>query len=60
VFATAAQMAAPLIRKTPITAIAIIAAGFVLAGLLRWPLVGVLAILAPIGIAMAWRVRPKA
>jgi chromate transporter len=59
VFATAAQMAAPIVRKTPVTAGAIIAAAFVLAGLLRWPLVGVLAILAPVGVGLAWRTRPR-
>jgi len=58
VVATAAQMAVPLIRKTPVTAIPIIVAGFVLAGLLRWPLPAVMAVLAPIGLILAWRMRP--
>jgi len=57
IVATAAQMAIPLIRKTPVTAIPIIVAGFVLAGLLRWPLPAVMAVLAPIGLLLAWRGR---
>jgi len=59
VVATAVQMAMPLIRKTPVTAVPIIAAGFVLAGLLRWPLPAVMAVLAPIGLILAWRTRPR-
>jgi chromate transporter len=57
VVATAAQMAAPLIRRTPFTAAPIMVAGFVLAGLLRWPLPLVMAVLAPIGLLLAWRSR---
>jgi chromate transporter len=57
VIATAAKMAEPLIRSHPVTAIPIIVAGFVLAGLLGWPLPLVLAVLAPISIALAWRAR---
>jgi len=57
VVATAAQMAVPLIRKTPVTALPIIIAAFVLAGLLRWPLPAVMAVLAPIGLILAWRTR---
>ena len=60
VVATAAQMAMPLIRKTPVTAVPIIIAGFVLAGLLRWPLPAVMAVLAPIGLLLAWRSVMKA
>ena len=56
VIAMAAKMAEPLVRRRPVTAIPIIAAGFVLAGLLGWPLPLVLAVLGPISIALAWRV----
>jgi chromate transporter len=59
IVATAAQMAVPLIRKTPITAAPTVVAGFVLAGLLRWPLPAVMAVLAPIGLVLAWRMRPR-
>jgi chromate transporter len=59
VVATAAQMAMPLIRKTPVTAVPVIVAGFVLAGLLRWPLPAVMAVLAPIGLVLAWRTRTR-
>ena len=59
IIATAAQMAVPLIRKTPVTALPVIVAGFVLAGLLRWPLPAVMALLAPIGLILAWRLRPR-
>ena len=57
VIATAAKMAEPFVRARPITAIPVIIAGFVLAGLLAWPLPLVLAVLAPISIILAWRVR---
>jgi chromate transporter len=59
VVATAAQMATPLIRKTPVTAVPVIVAGFVLAGLLRWPLPAVMAVLAPVGLVLAWRTRTR-
>ena len=59
VVATAAQMAVPLIRKAPVSAVPIIAAAFVLAGLLRWPLPAVMAVLAPIGVLVAWRGRKR-
>jgi chromate transporter len=57
VIATAAKMAEPYVRKRPVTTIPIIVAGFVLAGFLGWPLPGVLALLAPISILLAWRAR---
>ena len=57
VIATAAKMAEPFVRARPITAVPIIVAAFVLAGLMGWPLPLVLAVLAPISIALAWRVR---
>jgi chromate transporter len=57
VITTAAKMAAPVLAKRPLTAAPIIAAGFVLVALLRWPLPLVLAILAPVSIGLAWRLR---
>ena len=39
------------------SALAILAGTFVAVGLLRWPLVAVILILAPIGIVLAWRSR---
>ncbi len=57
VIATAAKMAEPFVRSRPVTAIPVIVAGFVLAGLLGWSLPLVLAVLAPISIALAWRAR---
>ena len=60
IVATAAQMAVPIIRKTPVTAVPVIVAAFTLAGLLRWPLPAVMAVLAPIGLFVAWRMRPRA
>jgi len=57
VAATAAKMAAPLIRRRPLVAAPFMVAGFVAVGLLRWPLPWVLAALAPLSIAAAWRLR---
>jgi chromate transporter len=60
VFATAAQMATPIVRKAPWTAVPIIAVAFVLAGLMRWPLPAVMAVLTPISVFLAWRSVMKA
>jgi len=57
VVSTAAKMAVPLIRRTPLTTAPIIAGGFVMAALLRWPLPLVLAIVAPTSVILAWRLR---
>ena len=54
VITTAAKMAVPIVKRRPVAAIPVILGGFVMAGLLRWPLPLVLAILAPISIALAW------
>jgi chromate transporter len=55
--ATAVRMAEPIFRRRvgpePLVAVA----AFVAIGLLRLPLVPVLAVLAPISIALAWWVR---
>ncbi len=57
VITTAAKMAVPIVKRQPIVGIPVIAAGFVMAGLLRWPLPLVLAVLAPLSVALAWRLR---
>jgi chromate transporter len=58
VAATAAKMAQPLIRRRPWAAAPFIAAAFAAVGILRWPLPLVLAGLAPLSVAIAWRRRP--
>jgi chromate transporter len=45
---------------TGLIPVALCAAAFVLNGLLRWPLLGVLAILAPLGLIWAWPRRARA
>jgi chromate transporter len=50
---TALRMAERLKLSWP--ALAILAAAFVAVGLLRWPLLAVVGVLAPISIALAWR-----
>jgi chromate transporter len=55
VAATAAKMAWPIVRRRPISAAPFIVLVFVAVGLLRLPLVWVLAGLSPISIAIAWR-----
>jgi chromate transporter len=57
VISTAVKMAAPIVRQRPVTGLPIIVGGFVMAGLLRWPLPLVLAVLAPISIGLAWKLR---
>ncbi|HEX4182499.1 MAG TPA: chromate transporter [Caulobacteraceae bacterium] len=57
VVTTAAKMAEPVVRKRPLAGIPVIVGGFIMVGLLRWPLPAVLAVLAPISIALAWRLR---
>jgi chromate transporter len=57
VITTAAKMAEPVIRKQPLAGIPIIIGGFVMVGVLRWPLPIVLAVLAPTSIALAWSLR---
>ena len=55
VLATAAKMAAPLIRDRPLVVIPIAALAFVGVGLMRFPLIWVLLAVAPISIIIAWR-----
>jgi chromate transporter len=57
VITTAAKMAVPIVKRQPLAGLPVIIGGFVMAGLLRWPLPLVLAILAPISIALAWALR---
>ena len=57
VITTAAKMALPIVQRQPLASLPIIVGGFVMAGLLRWPLPLVLAVLAPLSIALAWRLR---
>ena len=57
VVATAAKMAAPLIRKRPLTATPFIIAAFAGVGLLGFPLIWVLLALAPLSVAILWRAR---
>jgi chromate transporter len=57
VITTAAKMAGPVMSRRPWSAAPVIAAGFVMVALLRWPLPLVLAILAPASIGLAWRLR---
>lgn len=58
VLAMAAKMAVPIVRGRPLAAPPIMALAFAGAGVLRLPLIWVLAVVAPISIAIAWRVRP--
>lgn len=55
VAATAARMAAPIMRDRPLSAAPFIALAFAGVGLMRFPLVWVLLALAPVSIAIAWR-----
>jgi len=57
VAATAAKMAWPIIRRRPVSAAPFIALAFVGVGLMRLPLVWVLLALAPISVAIAWRLK---
>jgi chromate transporter len=58
VVATAAKMALPLVRKRPVTATPFIVAVFVGVGLMGLPLAWVLLFLAPVSVAILWRMRP--
>jgi chromate transporter len=57
VITTAAKMAEPIVKKRPLAGLPVMIGGFVLVGLLRWPLPLVLAVLAPLSIVLAWRLR---
>jgi chromate transporter len=61
IVAMAVKMALPLFRERPLEAVPIALVGFVLVGLLRWPLVWVLPPLLAAGLAVAWwRARGRA
>jgi chromate transporter len=60
VVATAAKMAEPLLRRRPLSAGPFILLAFGGVGLMHWPLPWVLLGLAPISIAIVWRLRAKA
>jgi chromate transporter len=55
VVATAAKMAAPMVRRRPVSAAPFIVLAFVGVGLVHLPLGWVLLALAPLGVAAAWR-----
>lgn len=55
--ATAAKMILPLLRRRPLTAAPFIATTFLAVGLLRWPLLPVVLLLAPLSFAVVWRRR---
>lgn len=54
IIAMVVKMAEPVLRAGIFPAPFIVAAGFVTIGLLRWPLPGVLVVLVPISITLAW------
>jgi chromate transporter len=54
IIGTAAKMAGPVLKKDGVLAIPIGAATFLTAGILHWPLIVVLLVMAPAGIALAW------
>ncbi len=55
VVAVAAKMASPLIKRRPMSATPFMILAFIGVGLMRWPLVWVLAAIAPVSIAVAWK-----
>ena len=59
IVAMAVKMALPLFRERPLEAVPIALVGFVLVGLLRWPLVPVVLVLVPTALAATWWERRK-
>lgn len=57
IVATVAKMAAPMFRGFGLAPIVILATAFAI-GLMRWPLLAVLMVMAPLSIGLAW-VRPS-
>lgn len=57
--ATAVQMAEPLVRRERWLQAAIASVAFIAIGVLQWSLLAVLAVMAPISIAVAWRMTPR-
>jgi chromate transporter len=60
VIGTAIKMAAPVVRKDGVLAVPIVAGTLVLAAGLHWPLIAVLAVMAPLGMGLAWMRRGRA
>lgn len=54
ILATAVQMAEPLAKGRPRTGHIVALASFLAVGVLRWPLLPVLAVMVPVSIACAW------
>ena len=54
--ATAAKMAAPLFRRLGPGPLVVVALALAI-GVMRWPLVAVLAVMAPVSVALAWWAR---
>ena len=57
VVAMVAKMVAPLLQRRWRTAVPMMLLAFLAIGVMRWPLLPVLLVLAPIGIALVWRRR---
>lgn len=56
IIATLAKMAVPMLRSFGPAPIVLLATAFAI-GLMRWPLLPVLMVIAPISVGLAWRVR---
>jgi chromate transporter len=56
--ATAAKMAAPMFRSFGPAPFVLLATAFAI-GLMRWPLLLVLVVMAPLSIGLAWGMRPR-
>jgi chromate transporter len=56
IIATTAKMAAPMFRSLGPAPLVLVAAMLAI-GLMRWPLFAVLAVFAPLSIALSWRWR---
>lgn len=52
--AMAVKMLEPLVRKRALLGLAVAATAFVAMGVLKWPLLWVVLILAPVSVALAW------
>ena len=57
--ATVAKMAAPMFRRFGPAPFVVLATAFAI-GLMRWPLLLVLMVIAPVSIGLAWTMRPRA
>ena len=56
--ATVAKMAAPMFRRFGPAPLVLLATAFAI-GLMRWPLLLVLIVIAPVSIGLAWTMRPR-